>query len=43
MEHLTNGANKRTTNTMSDTDTSGDEDQFMDDEVHEVIKRTKNK
>jgi hypothetical protein len=39
MEHLTNEANKRTINNMSDTDTSGDEDQFMDDEVHEVIKR----
>ena len=36
-EHLTNGDNKRTRSNMSDTDTSGDEDQFMDDEVHEVI------
>ncbi len=30
---MTNGENKRTRSTMSDTDTSGDEDQ-----VHEVIK-----
>jgi len=35
---LTNGENKRTRSTMSDTDTSGDEDQYMEDEVHEVIK-----
>jgi len=41
MEHMTNEENKRTRNTMSDTDTSGDEDQFMDDEVHEVIERKK--
>jgi hypothetical protein len=33
LEHGRNGENKRV---MSDTDTSGDEDQFMDDEVHEV-------
>ncbi len=37
-EHTTNGENKRTRSTMSDTDTSGDEDQYMEDEVHEVIK-----
>jgi hypothetical protein len=43
MEHMTNEENKRTRNNMSDTDTSGDEDQFMDDEVHEVIKRKKKK
>ncbi len=36
-DHLTNGDNKRTRSNMSDTDTSGDEDQFMEDEVHEVI------
>jgi hypothetical protein len=35
---VTNGENKRTRSTMSDTDTSGDEDQYMEDEVHEVIK-----
>jgi hypothetical protein len=35
---MTNGENKRTRSTMSDTDTSGDEDQYMEDEVHEVIK-----
>jgi len=35
-EHITTGDNKRSRNTMSDTDTSGDEDQFMDDEVHEI-------
>jgi hypothetical protein len=40
-EHLTTGDDKRTRNVMSDTDTSGDEDQFMDDEVHEVIKKKK--
>ncbi len=40
---MTNEENKRTRNNMSDTDTSGDEDQFMDDEVHEVIKRKKKK
>lgn len=34
-----NGDRKRARSTMSDTDTSGDEDQFMDDEVHEVMKR----
>jgi hypothetical protein len=31
-----NGDRKRARSTMSDTDTSGDEDQFMDDEVHEM-------
>jgi hypothetical protein len=36
--HLINGENKRARSTMSDTDTSGDEDQFMEDEVHEVNK-----
>ncbi|CAF2025940.1 unnamed protein product [Rotaria magnacalcarata] len=36
VENITAGENKRTINTMSDTDTSGDEDQFMDDEVHEI-------
>lgn len=30
------GENKRTRTPMSDTDTSGDEEQFMDDDVHEV-------
>ena len=33
IEHMKTSKNKRT---MSDTDTSGDEDQFIDDEVHEV-------
>jgi len=37
MKYQTNGDKKRDRNAMSDTDTSGDEDQFMDDnEVHEV-------
>ena len=31
-----NGENKRTRSAMSDTDTSGDEDQFLEDEVQEV-------
>ncbi|CAF0867146.1 unnamed protein product [Rotaria sp. Silwood1] len=35
-EHMNTGENKRTRSTMSDTDTSGDEDQFMEDEVHEI-------
>jgi hypothetical protein len=35
-EYTTNGQNKRARSTMSDTDTSGDEDQFMEDETHEV-------
>jgi hypothetical protein len=35
---MSHGENKRTRSTMSDTDTSGDEDQFMDDEVQEVIR-----
>jgi hypothetical protein len=37
LEHGFNGDHKRSRSTMSDTDTSGDEDQFMDDEVQEVM------
>jgi len=36
LNDMTHGENKRTINALSDTDTSGDEDQFMDDEVHEI-------
>lgn len=37
MKYKTNGDNKRDRSAISDTDTSGDEDQFMDDnEVHEI-------
>lgn len=39
VEHGIDGDNKRARSTMSDTDTSGDEDQFMEDEVQEVFRR----
>jgi len=36
LNDMTHVENKRTISMLSDTDTSGDEDQFMDDEVHEI-------
>lgn len=36
---LNDGDSKRSKHVMSDTDTSGDEDQYMEDEVHEVNHR----
>ena len=41
MKYKTNGDNKRDRSAISDTDTSGDEDQFMEDEVHEVFENNK--
>ncbi|CAF0715291.1 unnamed protein product [Adineta steineri] len=35
-EHMTNGEHKRPRSVTSDTDTSGDEDLYMEDEVHEI-------
>ncbi|UJR29157.1 hypothetical protein I4U23_010371 [Adineta vaga] len=35
-EHSNTGEHKRSRNVMSDTDTSGDEDHYMEDEVHEI-------
>jgi len=36
LNDMTHVENKRSISMLSDTDTSGDEDQFMDDEVHEI-------
>lgn len=38
-DYENNGENKRSRSAMSDTDTSGDEDQFLEDEVQEVRRR----
>ena len=38
-DYENNRENKRTRSAMSDTDTSGDEDQFVEDEVQEVGER----
>lgn len=38
-DYENNGENKRSRSAMSDTDTSGDEDQFLEDEVQEVGRR----